>query len=268
MNKARSLLFAALFLTSAAAIAADSAGPAIGFARRTFRSAQSPLMRWAVDGDEIEGTAPLLKWSASTCPTSSDAPRFEAIPEALENYCHKNGGRMDRREGRCWQVESDKEATWFAFRFERQPPCGGNVSLSGAGKSPRYFLEVVELHPSAVGTPGTDLKWPTFGVKTDQQAKSELNREAHALASVEAVYRQQEAERLAGESAQLKTKGTQVCKPQGQGTFLGFVEDVSGERIKVLVTAHFWGDPKSGQRDPSFVRQEYTWSDVTEWRLC
>lgn len=239
--------------------------PAIRFAQKSFKSAQSPLMRWGIKGDKVEGTGPLRRWSASTCPTASDAPRFEDLPSVLADYCKHNNGRM--AEDRCWQTESGREATWFAFRFERLPPCGGNISISGAGKAPTYQLLVAELHPSAVGTPGSDLEWMQAGFKSDQQVLSERRRAVTAAAHTQAFLQQQEQERVAAEAPRLKTKGTQVCKRQNSGTYLGFVEDASGDRIKVLITAHYWGEPGT-QRDNNYRGQEYTWSDISEWYPC
>lgn len=268
MRKSALFFSAALMTTTFAALGAEEVPPAIAFAKKSFKTAQSPLMRWGVKGDKVEGQGPMFKWSASTCPTASDAPRFEGLPAALGEYCHRNGGKMEMPEGRCWQPTVGGEATWFVFKFERLPPCGGNVSLSGAGKAPAYQLQVYELHPSAVGTSGSDLEWASVGIKTDQQVRSERNRTRQAMASVATLKEQQEKERIAVELTRLKTKGTQVCKKQGEGTFLGFVEDVSGDRIKVLVTAHFWGDLRTGMRDNNYRGQEYIWSDAIEWRLC
>lgn len=229
--------------------------PAIRFARKSFKSAESPLMRWSIKGDKVEGTAPLFRWSASTCPMSGDAPRFEDLPGLLADYCKRNGGRMV--DQRCWQTENGREATWFAFKVEKGP-CGGHIA---------YGLSVAELHPSAVGTASFDMEWAQAGFKPDQQVLSERKRAASATANTATFLHQQEQARITAEAPWLKTKGTQVCRHQNNGTFLGYVEDAAGDRIKVLVTQHFWGKPGE-MRDNNYRGQEYIWSDLSEWRLC
>lgn len=250
--------------------AEPEAPPAIKFARKSFKSAESPLMRWSIKGDKVEGAGPLYRWSANTCPMASDESRFRVLPDALADYCRRNGGQMDLKglahvmEGRCWQTANGREATWFAFSLTINHCVASEVSTST-----RYTLAVAELNPAAVGTPGSDMAWAEAGLKTDQQVLSERSRNATAIANTEAFLQQQEQARVAAEAPRLKTKGTQVCKrlPDNGGTFLGYVEDASGDRIKVLVTQHYWGEP-GVMRDTSYRGQEYVWSNLSEWYLC
>lgn len=72
--------------------------------------------------------------------------------------------------------------------------------------------------------------------------------------------------RVAMELPRLKKRGTQVCMLDGPQTIVGYVEDFTDEKLKVLVSRGFLTQaPSAGVRvEPGTIR----WDDFAAWRLC
>jgi hypothetical protein len=90
-----------------------------------------------------------------------------------------------------------------------------------------------------------------------------------ARARIQAETRAQQAReqaRLQAELPMMKKRGTKVCRIDGQQTFVGFVEDFTDEKLKVLVTQGFMTNtPNIGLRvEPGTL----TWDPFIAWRLC
>ena len=72
--------------------------------------------------------------------------------------------------------------------------------------------------------------------------------------------------RLLAELPQMKKRGTVVCTDDGRQTWVGYVEDSTDEKLKVLVSSGYLTQaPQVALRvDPGTLR----WDDFATWRLC
>ena len=224
---------------------------AIEFAQKAFRSGASPLMRWGIKSAPVEGDGPIRTWRAHYCVADSERAAFNELPLKMAVYCQQGGGTMVEL-GRCEVQSGQGPATWFTATMGNAAGCGPYNDATE--------MVVHEVNHDALSSTDAQVAWMTLGIKSTQERSF---RQASAQRQTLVA----EAERLRRDETALKTKGTQVCKAQSGGEFLGFVEDVSGNRIKVLVSAFYYGDVRNGRRSPKFA-QEYIWSDVSEWRLC
>jgi hypothetical protein len=110
--------------------------------------------------------------------------------------------------------------------------------------------------------------YQTAEVKAGKDAaRQAAANEARARHQAEARAQQaRDQARLQAELPLLKKRGTKVCRVDGQQTFVGFVEDFTDEKVKVLVTQGFMTNtPSIGLRVETGT---LTWDPFIAWRLC
>lgn len=259
------LAVTAMALASVAASADSGTTPAIDFVRGVYQRVATKTTNLPPDGKTVTGQ--MSSWSATSSHRKIKVLNriVDDLSAELDRFCTRNGGSIERQ--RCWRSAGTEQAIWFSYTWEF-PLIERRDSL------PSVRFVVYELDPSRLGEPGADEEWTRVGLNSAAELRAKREQAAAAAAAERAAKAEAEHARIATEQARLaveapqkKIKGTQVCKRQDNGTFLGYVEDASGDRIKVLVTAHFWGEP-GVMRDTNYRGQEYVWSGVSEWRLC
>lgn len=247
----RVLPIVVLWTAMVSVIAAAEPRTAIEFAQKAFRSGASPLLRWGIKSAPIEERGPIKTWRAHYCVADSEQTAFNELPLKMAMYCKKGGGEMVD-VGRCEMGSANGPAIWFTATMGNAGGCG---PFSDATE-----MVVHEVNPAALGTAEAEVAWMGLGIKSaHERAFRQASAQRQAVVA--------EEERLRRDASDLKTKGTQICKAQSGGEFLGFVEEVSGNKIKVLVSAFYYGDVRNGRRSPQFT-QQYIWSDFFEWHLC
>lgn len=259
------LLAGATMALASATASAERTTPAIDSAREVYQKAAATTTNLHPNGETTTGR--MSSWSATASHRKIKVLNriVDDLSAELDRFCTRNGGSIERQ--RCWRSAGTEQAIWFSYTWEF-PLIERRDSL------PSVRFVVYELDPSRLGEPGADEEWTRVGLNSAAELRAKREQAAAAAAAERAAKAEAEHARIATEQARLaveapqkKIKGTQVCKRQDNGTFLGYVEDASGDRIKVLVTAHFWGEP-GVMRDTNYRGQEYVWSDVSEWRLC
>lgn len=255
-------LIVALILTLVPLSAtASETQTAIEFAQTHFRAAKNPvygLFRRKKPLIERHGAVTVLKMQSCVAPSESMA--FRDLPSRLTQFCQESGGTdlLDQSGRNLCELESnDGPGLWFSAQLNQLGSCGP------AGVSSAQSLELVlyELDIDQVGTVSADVDWMSLGFKPARARAFKQRSEAAAKQATEQF-------RVENQEPAIKTKGSQVCQPKkAGGEFVGFVEDVSGNRIKVLVAAYYYDSLKIGTRDTSFT-QQYVWSNFEEWRLC
>lgn len=270
------LLPTALMLSPLIAAPAErDATSAVGLAQSVYVSAESARVRVNTDGDALEESGPMRVWSGSlSCRKTELLAKFMVeLNDRLVAFCASHGGRMNGN--RCWRNKEGVTASWFAHTWKP-------LECNGSSQTIQYL--VYEIDPVRHADPGADAEWARVGQETDQQIRAQRDKVVANAAAARAAKAEEERARAAAERAWIaseaprkKIKGTQICKQDTHNPFLdeknqvvfrGYVEEVSGDRIKVLVTGRYWGAPGSGNRDPNYRGQEYTWSNVDEWYLC
>ena len=189
------------------------------------------------------------------CQTNSQA--LANIRQKFAILCGRKGAEFDgqfcmRRDGAdqvLFSAQLESQGTGNCYRL--------NVSEAVNVGSPDYLQFLV----SKAG-------YQTAEVKAAKAAAQQLAAiEARARLQAQALAQQTlEQARLQTELPQMKKRGTKVCKIDGPQTFVGFVEDFTDEKVKVLVTQGFMTNtPTMGLRvEPGTV----TWDPFIAWRLC
>lgn len=259
------LAVAAMALASLTASADSGTTPAIDFVRVVYQRAATRTTNLHPDGETV--TARMSSWSATSSHRKIKVLNrvVDDLSAELDGFCTRNGGSVGRQ--RCWRSMGAEQAIWFSYTWEFP-------LIEHRDSVPSVRFVVYELDPSRLGEPGADEEWTRVGLNSAGELRAKREQVVAAIAAERAAKAEAEQARIATEQARLvaeaprkKIKGTQVCKRQDNGTFLGYIEESSGDRIKVLVTEHFWGEP-GVKHDTNYRGQEYVWSDLSEWRLC
>lgn len=264
MFKRSTLLVASIFFaTHVAAEPSEEiktpAGSAIEKAYTELRSAANPISRLTrrIKASSIQN-GPLMSWHHSVCMVSEEIGRHDSIRYRMEQFCQNKGGEVIESAVRGWQqceVErSGDKFVWYAFAARRDGVC----SPSGLTE---FLLHVHEAPQDSLTDPEVQEKWRAMRVSTSTE-----------LASLRETERREEAARqlarVERERDQLARKGVRVCQPVSRTRFLqGFVEDVEGGRIKVLVVGHSYSK-ESAVVDEDRFQQRHTWANMVEWELC
>lgn len=178
-----------------------------------------------------------------------------STPRALEKFaelCGRKGGSYD---GRFCTARSGVEEVLFLANFDQKPELG--------------CLGVRLLVAEPKSAPA-DPAWISYLEGQGYRRVAQREREQNVLRTALQVQAERQAAaesvRLAVELPQLKKRGTKVCKVVGPQTFVGFVEDFTDEKVKVLVTQGFMtNSPGVGLKIDSGT---LTWDPFTAWRLC
>jgi len=191
-------------------------------------------------------------WADHWCPRHVTVHSTDDVLAKVGEYCAHVSGSY--REPYCMQPGSPERVLFFAS-FRRDIDLCQGVAATVA-------VQVVEPKPGMEqSTPYID-KLRSVGYRTAG------DRSRESLAALQAV--EAERTRLARELPRLRTRGTQVCKQQDDVTFMGFVEDTQGVKIKITVHGAYYGSGPSGSlgaRNPDY-QPETIWDQPEHWHVC
>lgn len=192
-----------------------------------------------------------------------------------ENFCPANGGSLVRAREQFVELCTAKGGT-YAGSFCRRAGDGDDVPFmaklipTGAGSC---MTLIVAEPTSLAAAPGYVAFLASNGYQTAearrQAAEAHAAESARRAAEAQAAAAAQAARvqaRLGVELPRMKKRGTLVCTDDGREAFVGYVEDFTDEKLKVLVTrGHRSQAPSLGIRvEPGTVR----WDEFAVWRLC
>ena len=195
-------------------------------------------------------TAEYRAWSDHWCPRHTEVHSTEDVIRKVSLVCSQRGGTYV--EPYCMQAGTPERVLFFA-RFRH------GIDLC-QGVAATVAVEVVE--PKS----GMTQSAPYLNRLRGYGYRSGGDQAGDALAALNA----QEAERarLARELPRLRTRGTRVCRQQDDTLFAGFVEDVSGPKIRITVNdAYYTAGLAKGTRNPNY-RPETIWDQPERWTVC
>jgi len=197
-------------------------------------------------------TAEYSAWGDHWCPRHVDVQSTDDVLRKVGTYCARLGGTF--QEPYCTQTTAPDRVLFFA-KFQR------GIDLC-QGVAATVSIQIVEPKPGMLQSAAYVDRLRTYGYRTgDDRA-----REAIAAQRVVAA----EQARLARELPLLQTRGTRVCQKQAGLIFLGFVEDISGTKIKISIQETYFGTGRGkelGMRNPNF-RAETVWDQPDHWYVC
>lgn len=197
--------------------------------------------------------ADYTSWGSNWCPRHEAVHSVQDVKREISRFCQKAGGVYN--DAFCRRASGNDEVLFYAAVLPEgncqqvANPVGVKIIEPKAGKttSPEYLAV---LHRVGYRTQG-DIA----------VASAEHQRDV-----------QREQERITRELPLLRTRGTRVCNRQQAGTtFVGFVEDVSGEKIRISVQAAYYtnllgiqgASSKADNYQPQMV-----WDMPEHWSVC
>lgn len=200
----------------------------------------------------VEDTPAYRAWGDHWCPRHVLVHSTDDVVRGVSDYCINLAGTF--REPYCTRNSAPDQVLFYA-QFQR------NIDLC-QGVAATVSIQIVEPKPGNVADPRYVDRLRTLGYRT---AGDDARAALAALSAAEA-----ERARLARELPRLRTRGTRVCHTDADVTFVGFVEDTSGGKIKIDVQQAYTGNGTLGSlgiRNPNY-RPETIWDQPERWTVC
>jgi hypothetical protein len=196
------------------------------------------------------------RWCAISGKPGVAEQSASALKAHFAALCARRGGTYDGRQ--CVRGD-DPDLVLFFGAAEVRGRCDAVpeiaalvVEPTGEASDPAYVKRL------------RDLGYLTRAERAarDSQLASQRLREQQR-AEVQA---RDEASRKAAELPRKRQRGTQVCRQEGPNTFVGYVEDSTDEKLRVLVSRAF----RTGFPSLSLggFTQEIVWDWPQRWDLC
>jgi hypothetical protein len=188
--------------------------------------------------------------SQNFCPTSAES--LNRVTKSFAELCAAKAGRYD---GRFCAQPGNPDKVVFLTALERAGNCM-RLTVSepnGDATAPQWVALTTEL-----------------GYKTTAQRQQEAEAAAASRAAFQRIVASAKAEqervRLETELPMMKKRGAKVCTANAGNTFVGFVEDWSDEKLKILIVEAFRTNVPSMKLN--LGASNVTWASPEEWRLC
>jgi hypothetical protein len=192
-----------------------------------------------------------------------------------QNFCPANGGSLVRAREQFADLCKVKGGAFdgsFCRRRDGNDDVPFMAKVASRGTGGCYSLNVAEP-TEGVGGPDYLSYLVKYGYETEaarrqataQRAAEAMRRSAEARSQAAAKAEADRA-RLTLELPRMRKRGTLVCMDDGRQTFVGYVEDFTDEKLKVLVSRGFLTQaPSVSLRvEPGTLR----WDEFAVWRLC
>jgi len=172
----------------------------------------------------------------------------KGVRESLASYCTMVGGRFN--DGAC---EDAQENLIFYARVKFTGNYGGYKEITLTVIEPANFSDQEFL--SKAQELGYERAWVK---QARQQYAAQVAREEYEREMVE---KEREAKMITAMG-----RGTKVCKQNRNYNYVGFVEDVTEQNIKIFVqTIHMIGSPGL---QPGGFKPYITWEPARDWYRC
>jgi hypothetical protein len=193
-------------------------------------------------------------WGASFemtwCPSTEELPGLPGVVHDMAAYCTAHGGTLN---GRFCQRASDADQVLFTFHIQDKGICRPGVAL-------HVLLE--EPQEDRISDPRYTQHLSEEGFRT-QLERREAAEKAASKARIGAEFDRQ---RAIAEAPAMHRRGTEICKVAANIRFIGAIDAVEGDRIRVLInSAELIGNPGIA---PGGFQPGVSWEDVALWHPC
>jgi len=172
----------------------------------------------------------------------------QGVLASLSSYCFKAGGSF--RQGAC---ENDQGDLLFYAKVEYTGTYAGNRETT---------MTVIE--PVQSNTPGFMAKARELGYRTAEEEYARRQKQGQ-----EALARYEEELRQKDQNAQAildSGRGTRICRVDGPYVYIGYVDDISGNNIKILVQNMYLESAPNIR--PGGFKSHVVWGAARDWAPC
>jgi hypothetical protein len=201
-------------------------------------------------------------WWNTWCPRHEELHNGPQLMERIRGFCRVHGGVF--REPFCADPGDPSSVLFFARFDSKAATCGGAATPVGVQLAePKPGAEKGAAYIQILHNVG----WlsPLERHAADEiQAKKEAAADAAASAAARA-----DDERVVRELPLLKTRGTRICRQEGEWIFVAFVEDATDRKVQIRIAdAQYARDPSSRIRPGGFTPGQIQWDFPERWRVC
>lgn len=257
----RKIAFAAMCVVIVAGCAANRSDPnkhtsAVDFTR-AMRVDQSGAIDKAIEASTNVVVLPTNRndsrvLEAKWCPRTKDGPR--AVKEQYFEFCSLRGGRYSR--GFC-STANDPDQVLFAARVDPW--------TTGCTGEPNMGVKVVVVEPTAGMSSSKyidELRKLGFETVAERSSNAEAQRvraERDQRAATAALQAKQ------GRLPLVRTLGAKICRSESGVTYVGYVDAVTDDKIRILVNQAQIG--QTGVR-PGGFQPHVLWDYPINWDIC
>jgi hypothetical protein len=191
-------------------------------------------------------------WTGDWCPRHERVHSVDDVQGEISRYCRNAGGIYNNA---FCQRATDHDEVLFYAEVLREGNCQQVANPVG--------VHIIEPKSGKIRSRSYLAALHQVGYLTD----------AEMVAANAAILRELQAEqdRAARELPRLRTRGTRVCKKEPAITFVGFVEDVSGPKIRINIQTAYYNALSNGQGLSSRAENyqpQMVWDMPENWRVC
>ena len=202
-------------------------------------------------------------WSADWCPRHALVNSDAGVRREIGRYCESASGKFD---GKFCRQSQDPDS--ILFYADVTSATGANCQGVANPVGVRTVTPIGgNLHRAGYISALRKVGYLTLREQADAAMERERTAQENDRIAREKAKREQE--RVAEEMPLLTSRGTKICRTNGEWLYIGFVEDAANHKIQIRVAdMRYASDPSSGMRPGGFAPGQLIWDFPANWRVC